>query len=554
VTVPAASVVIAPTTGPPGTAITVSGSGFGANELIDVYFDATPMTLAVADGSGSFAGAQIFVPSGAPPGSHTVVAVGRQSTRAGQVSFTVTPPAAPALSLTPTSGAPKSKIVLSGSGFGANESVDLYFDTADLALVTTNGSGGFSAITLTVPASALPGEHWVTASGRQSGRSTQAMFLVQADWAGFRNGPRHKGLNALENVLSPSTVDGLDVDWQAATGDNVFSSPAVASGVVYVGSADGRLYAFDAGSGAPVWSVSTGGSVRSSPAVANGVVYVGADDSKLYAFNAASGAPLWNAAIGSQGFSSPAVANGVVYVGSADGKLYAFNAASGAPLWNGATGSSIYSSPAVANGVVYVGSDDWKLYAFNAVSGAPLWSAATGDGIRSSPTVANGVVYIGSNDGKLYAFNAGNGFPLWNATTGGSLTYTSPAVAKGVVFVASNDGKLYAFNAASGAPLWNVILGATVYSSPAVANGVVYIASYNPGTLYALNASSGAQLWNATTGSAIFSSPAVANGVVYIGSIDKKLYAYDLTAPPIPTGLPDPNRLMPNLMLRPQYP
>jgi outer membrane protein assembly factor BamB len=114
--------------------------------------------------------------------------------------------------------------------------------------------------------------------------------------------------------------------------------------------------------------------VFSSPAVANGVVYVGSEDGKLYAFNAAgttncSGAPktcspLWSASAGTSVDSSPAVANGVVYVGSIDGNMYAFDVGTGGPLWSATTGDVVASSPAVADGVVYVGSSDGKLYAF----------------------------------------------------------------------------------------------------------------------------------------------------------------------------------------------
>ena len=53
------------------------------------------------------------------------------------------------------------------------------------------------------------------------------------------------------------------------------SSPAVANGVVYVGSADHNVYALNAGTGAKLWSYTAGGVSDSSPAVANGVVYVG---------------------------------------------------------------------------------------------------------------------------------------------------------------------------------------------------------------------------------------------------------------------------------------
>jgi outer membrane protein assembly factor BamB len=102
---------------------------------------------------------------------------------------------------------------------------------------------------------------------------------------------------------------------------------------VYVGSQDGKLYAFPASCTSPcspLWSAATGSYIFSSPAVANGVVYVGSDDGKLHAFPASCSdpcSPLWTSAATGGGIESPAVANGVVYVGSGypDGKLYAFD-------------------------------------------------------------------------------------------------------------------------------------------------------------------------------------------------------------------------------------
>ena len=62
------------------------------------------------------------------------------------------------------------------------------------------------------------------------------------------------------------------------------SSPAVANGVLYVGSQDSNIYAFDAGTGAALWTAFTGAAVDSAPAVADGTVYVGSGDHQLYAF------------------------------------------------------------------------------------------------------------------------------------------------------------------------------------------------------------------------------------------------------------------------------
>src|ERR1019366_5683255 len=352
--------------------------------------------------------------------------------------------AQPAVTVIPKSGPPTDRVTVSGTGFGADEAVDIYFDTTDLALAATNPSGSFTGIRLTIPPSAVPGAHWITGVGRTSGLAAQTTFIVQTDWSQFRRGPQHHGYNPTENILNVSNVGDMQVRWTATTRGAVESSPAVANGVVYVGSGDDKVYAFNTATGQLIWSAAIGApaaEVASSPAVANGVVYVGAGDGKLYAFNAATGQPTWSAATGQPIYSSPAVANGVVYVGSGN-KLYALNAATGQSIWSAPTnGYSVASSPAVANGVVYVGSGDDKLYAFNAATGRLVWSAATSNYLWSSPAVANGVVYVGSDDDKLHAFDAATGEPLWSAATGSSVA-SSPAVANGVVYVGSVDGSL----------------------------------------------------------------------------------------------------------------
>jgi outer membrane protein assembly factor BamB len=82
----------------------------------------------------------------------------------------------------------------------------------------------------------------------------------------------------------------------------------VANGIVYVGSNDEKLYAFDAGTGAVKWSATTDGAIASSPVVSNGTVYVGSHDKSLYAFDAASGSLKWRTPTnGSIDVSSPIV-------------------------------------------------------------------------------------------------------------------------------------------------------------------------------------------------------------------------------------------------------
>ena len=120
--------------------------------------------------------------------------------------------------------------------------------------------------------------------------------------------------------------------------------------------------------------------MNSSPTVANGVVYVGSEDTYLYAFNAATGAQIWKAQVGvagANGFfngelvdAQPAVGTNAVYVtaGSFNASLYAFELATGKLLWRFETVDGLASSATVANGLVYFcgSSESHALYAVTA--------------------------------------------------------------------------------------------------------------------------------------------------------------------------------------------
>ncbi|MDQ1459761.1 MAG: eukaryotic-like serine/threonine-protein kinase [Actinomycetota bacterium] len=326
------------------------------------------------------------------------------------------------------------------------------------------------------------------------------------------------------------------------------ASPTVANGVVYIGASVGLLYAFDASgktncSGTPktclpLWIAPTGSRlVWSSPVVVDGVVYVGSDDNRLYAFDAGGNtncsgvpkvcAPLWTAETDGIVRAAPAVVNGIIYVASGNGKLYAFDASASfancsgtpttcRPLWTAVmSGGVFFGATAVASGTVYVGSGTLSpsstgtLYAFDAAgttncSGTPktckpLWTATTASP-PSAPAVASGHVYVSEFGGPLYVFDAAGKTgcsgtpktcaPLWTAPTGAFSQESSPAVANGVVYIGSGEstsiGQLRAFDASgtthcSGTPKTCTPIFTSnsnffpMDSSPAVANSFVYI-------------------------------------------------------------------------------
>jgi|HubBroStandDraft_1064217.scaffolds.fasta_scaffold00144_36 outer membrane protein assembly factor BamB len=496
------AVTLSVKSGPPTTNLQVSGTGFPAYTEVEIYFDTTYLALAVTNSAGSFSQIKIQVPASALPGINWVTAgVSGVTGDAAQASFTVN-----------TNWA-EFHFANSRSGFNLYENV---------LSPSTVGSLGL---------------RWSLPTGNKVESSpavANEVVYVGSD----------------DNYLYALTSSGGKELWFVIAGGAVTSSPAVANGVVYVGSDDGNLYALTrelaqtpaciAGGflaeECDLWQYTTPYPVYSSPAVANGVVYVGTGlpycfldqcDGVLDALDASTGVELWQFFAGPSYLpitvNTPAVANGVVYMGwgiegcppsQCAGFLDALDASTGVELWQFDAGPSLLpistNTPVVADGVVYVGtSGELGLYALNASTGAQLWNFLPSFRGSSAPAVANGVVYVGSGDNNVYALDASTGTELWQYTTGGAVS-----------------------------------------SSPAVANGVVYVGS-NDNNVYALNASTGALLWQYTTGGPVTSSPAIVNGVVYVGSTDGSVYAFSLpNAPAAAPERPDPATLRPNPSLR----
>lgn len=83
------TITVSPKNGPPTSHLTVGGSGFPTNSVLDVYFDLTDLALAVTDSTGAFSKVSIQAPSSALPGIHYITAVARANQAAAQTSFNV---------------------------------------------------------------------------------------------------------------------------------------------------------------------------------------------------------------------------------------------------------------------------------------------------------------------------------------------------------------------------------------------------------------------------------------------------------------------------------
>ncbi len=437
--------------------------------------------------------------------------------------------AGPVITLLPKTGSPNVKIQVAGKKFGVSETVSLTFDTAtSLGTATTDSTGAFTT-SVTIPKTALPGNHTISAVGQTSGMSAQAIYLLATAWPSFGFDTQNSHFNNYENVISTNNIIHLTSDWSFTTGGSVHSAVTVDAHAAYVGSGN-TLYAFDPNNkGALLWTATTGGAITSTPAVSGSYVYVGSQDSKVYAFDGkTNGTLVWSYPTAGPINSSPLIYKGILYIGSSDHKVYALNATTGKLIWSYTTGGAVNSSPAASNNVLYIGSDDNNLYAFNAATGALLWKAPTTGAIESSPAVDTGRVFVGSLDHHLYAFDAATGALDWSYKTGGAIT-ASPATSLGVVYITSADDNIYAFNENTDHLYWNKPTGAAIKSSPTVIVKTLIFVTSEDNKLYVYNHDGHLQIIIPLPNTGKIDAQAtIANGLVYVCSMTSNVYVFHI--------------------------
>ncbi len=555
-TVLAAGSSLNASSGPAGLNVAISGQGYAANETAHILWNYSgPGTgTNVADLTAGYSGTirgTFTVPVDAN-GAYTVAAIGATSASITQNTFTLNN----SLAANPASTPSGQSITAVGSGFQANESVQLYWNnTSGTALATTSAdANGNISQAVAIPTGAAPGANTLIGVGQTSGYTISTPVTINTNWGDFGFDPAHHRANSYEYGLGANNVGSLVPKWSGTTAVGLKDSPVYANGIVYIATLDGLLNAYDATSGVLKWSFNPQSTFRnySAPAVdpVTGLVFfgtVGSNDegipSPYYAVDAQTGILQWSVILNWHQVSFPTLAFNTLYLGTShldhnSCSIYAIDEVSGQIRWQytandgfwGAIGVDLNTNTVFSG----VGNPDAAVIALNATTGALVWSYPVpqfgpDDDVGSGITVGNGLAYASSKNGRVYAINENTGTLAWSTPIGqnsnGDIS-TQAVSDNGTVYAGTISGNLYALNALTGAVLWHTHAGASIFSSPAVANGVVYFSSYNK--IYALNASTGAILWNYATGANSYSSPIVVNGWLYWGSGDGTFYGFSL--------------------------
>jgi len=556
----AGTLTLLPTSGAPGTHVFMNAGGFTPGEKVEAiwnysgpgtgilqksFYEYNPTVVADANGNALTS----FWVSAAAAGNYGVAAVGLTSGTVAIATYQLTP----SVDIGASIGAAGATLRFTGWAFGAREAIQVYWDyqqpdQALAAKASTDSKGDWGGKTFVTPSNATTGAHTITAVGQTSGVVATATYTVGAapqgaapgasDWATFGYDLQNTRVNPTETTIGVGNVATLAPKWAEMTPftpvQKTVASPVVANGVVYLGTTEGQLLAYDL-SGNLLWSFNATAPIYGSPAVGNGIVYFGTvktpneavTGNYIYALNASTGALVWEnfLSFGSL-WSPPTYYNGVVYAEAAQkegisGGFYAFDALSGATVWS-----------------ISMPSGNWSVPVFDP-SGANLYMA-TGNPCVSSPPQPWNTPLTDGCSGSLFDLNPATGATVWTYKfpdySGDDDAPATPvyAVVNGTpeLFEGVKNGIFYCLNATTGALVWQVDTGNRgdngIYSSAAYYNGVLYFGGYK--TLYALNASDGsvALTFSRQPVGTIVSSPAIANGVLYVTTESGNLVMYNV--------------------------
>jgi outer membrane protein assembly factor BamB len=406
-----------------------------------------------------------------------------------------------------------------------------------------------------------------------------AKVSATTDWPAYLDGPQHHSFNAAETSITSASVRKLVLKWHDMPGDDFLASPTVADGAVFIGSFSGWFYKLSLTTGKVLHRIFLGyqpdktctgvgtiatATVATDPRTHQETVYVGGADGYLYALSAQTLRPEWKSVMALPSstvsdyfdWSSPTVANGRIYIGISSNcdtplvraGLSGYYQTTGKrfatffTVPRGDVGGSIWSSAAVApNGDVFASTGNGpetdqllghsesvlkltpKLQLLAAFQ-IPSTQVGPDSDFGGSPVIFNQDVGACNKNGIFYVLKQSTMALAWEKKISGPARTSTCAAApvfngrnlflagptyhvKGVLY----NGSVQDRNPANGALRWATGLPNGVIGSPTMdGGGVIAVGTYDttttPNATYLLDAGNGTILRTLVQGTAFAQS------------------------------------------------
>lgn len=335
---------------------------------------------------------------------------------------------------------------------------------------------------------------------------------------------------------------GPQVLWRVP--GHVSTQPLVVGTQVVVAFQDGRVIAYDGGSGAFKWQRKFLGPFTGLSLVRNGTRII-VPEYELHAVDAQTGALLWTygGVTGTAGVNTPAVSGDTIFAADqASGVAVALSAVTGEEYWSVDLGEALFT-PSLAEGLVLYGTRGFlggprmgpygagHLIALDRSTGEERWRfplpddpalSGTGGSTNGGLVVGDRVI-VGGRASRVYAVRLSDGALLWeqpggDPVTGGWYTHAGLLMDGNAVLI-RGDGIVEARSPDDGAVVWETRISSTDTQAPVSCSPYLCTAL---GRVWVINAS-GEVVWahgGGSSGTTYMSAPATdSNGRLFIGAV-----------------------------------
>ena len=352
-----------------------------------------------------------------------------------------------------------------------------------------------------------------------------------------------------------------------------WAGTAVHDGIIYVGTADGRVVTINSSTENLEWAysiasvtapssglacgpTSTSTAIYGTPVVDGDIVYIGTYSGQILALNTSARGedlPFPQARYGEWEWDCPIdnaknnaivaallVSEDALYVSSSNGRVYSLDKEFSDLNWESKIldekHEKLWASPVIQGDTLYVSTFDGHIYALSLETGELLdWFFESEAGFDSSPVIDGDTIFLGSFDRYLYAIKIGSDVPMWKfpeEKPAGNWFWASPIVNEGIVYAGCLDGKVYAIEAKTGGKLWEFDAGNPIVSSPVLMDNLLIVTDES-GTVYVFDLSAELEdeavpLKAISIGADVRSSFCAQEGLVYIRGEDNWIYVVDI--------------------------
>lgn len=355
------------------------------------------------------------------------------------------------------------------------------------------------------------------------------------------------GCGSVFTVPDPQPRRVLDPQWMKVLHANPlltyrpreYASPAVEpkTGMVYVGSNDGALFALDAATGRERWRRPTGGPIWAAPLVVGDVVYVGNGDGRVLAVDRKTGAMLWDEPFVADGAieSTPAEHSGRLFVTLDTNEVRALDAAVGDALWSyrrehlSAFTLAGQAPPVVWKDTIVTGFSDGAVVALRVEDGSVVWerSLAREDArfndVDGAPVIHDGVLYVAAHATGVWALDPDTGEVRWHHEVVGAAAVT--ARGERVCYTNVERPALVCLDRAGGVPVWRSTFDQGTPSRPAAAGGFLFVSTTHD--LYVVDGESGRFVERYAPAEGFTAPPAAGGGRLFV--LSNRGYVHAMT-------------------------